>query len=204
LSSTEHPQACLPPELVPLTGRQKLAASALACWFVGTALLMAVPWPSVRPRIQRILKPTLPLLYNIGIHHQLVLFSPDPPRMTGKLLFRVRYADGTQGEWTYPRSRLAPLDPPRAFDRYLFYYTVWSFAQTALTLQPYLAHYIAEDSYAPGKQPVTVEMVERYSRLAPARQGVGKPVPQPDREMVFFRYDVASHRATVSGHPYAW
>ena len=183
---------------------QKTAASLAAISFVATATLMAVPWHSARPIVSRWLKPTLPLLYNIGLHHQLVLFSPSPPKWTGRVDFRVTYSDGAQQNWIYPRSRLAPLDPRGTYRRYLFYYTVWSFRHTARLLQPSLAAYIADDSYTPTRRPVKVEMIERFARIPSPKDGLGQPAPTLDQETVLLSYDVAKRQAQVLGKPTVW
>ena len=188
-----------------MSPRQKAAASLLAIFFVGTAALMALPWYPVRQKVHRWLAPTSPLLYHLGLHHKLALFSPEPPRFTGKVLYQVTFSDGSRSFWKQKRSRLAPLDPEGIFDRYMFYYTVWSFGVGGgRGLMDPLARHIADESYEPGKQPVTVDMIEQFAKLPPPEQGLGQPPPALDREIHFFSYDVASRQGKQVGRPIIW
>ena len=67
-----------------------------------------------------------------------------------------------------------------------------------------LARHIADESYEPGKQPVTVDMIEQFAKLPPPEQGLGQPPPALDREIHFFSYDVASRQGKQVGRPIIW
>jgi hypothetical protein len=183
---------------------RRILTDLLIVFVIGTSFLMACPWPVVEPQVQRLLRPALPVLENLGLAHRLRLFAPVPPQWTGRLEFRVTNADGSVENWRYPRDVLAPGDPAGSYNRYLFLYLVWGFDQKLTTLEPAFARYVARQAAAAGSHPVQVDILERVVRIPSPEYGIGRPSPQPNLELPMIRYDVARDQAITTGQPASW
>ena len=192
-------------EIVVMSYSRRCAASVLILFTFYTGLFMACPWPAVSASIQPLLDPVGPLLDNLGLAHRLRLFAPTPPLYTGRLEFRITRADGSIGVWEYPRTELAPGDPPGSYNRYLFLYLMWDFRNKGLAIGPSLGRYVAAQVAAEGgSPPVMVELVEKVVPIPAPEYGVGRPVPEPKQEISCLLYDVVRDKILNLGRPTIW
>lgn len=196
--------APVPVMAVPLSARQRFAASLAISFVLYTSLLMASPYTSLDPAVRTLLRPAVPLLDNLGLSHRLRLFAPSPPRRSRYLAFKVRFSDGTSRDWDYPRSVLVPGDPPNSYNRLLVIYAVWASRDPRQALLTDLARYVAFENAEPERQPVSVDIVERWAKIPPPEEGVGKPLVPPDQEAVLIHYDAQKDQTTAGPRPTAW
>ena len=148
---------------------------------LGALALTNLPDSKVKSKL---LAPAGPYLMATGLDQSWGVFAPDGRRSVLALVARVRYADGSTGEWRVPEG-----DP--VLGAYWDYrWRKWAenlmtIGGDAARLQRPAAVWIAREMQRPGKRPVLVTLATRsFDLSAPGEPGRKR---RPWREDVFYR-----------------
>ena len=151
--------------------------------FLLVTVLAVVVWNLPASELRRqALRPLEPYVRATGLDQNWGVFAPDPRRQSVDLLARVTYADGTRGTWRVPRGN----DIVGAYwDYHWLKWMEWTISDANNHLWEPAAAFIAREERARGREPVQIELVRRWSDLAPPG---ARPRSSPWQEATFYSY----------------
>jgi|1186.fasta_scaffold02993_2 hypothetical protein len=130
-----------------------------------------------------------PVIYVTGLDQGWDVFSPNVRQQSVQLVARIEYADGTVQDWKIPKGG-------SLFGAYWDYRWRKWVELMVLGFEPdelqKAARWIADRHTAAGREPVTVQLVERYSQLTTPGT---KPSHGPWLSRPFYTFDVRKGRA---------
>lgn len=144
----------------------------------------------LHPALVSLIEPFRAYILFIGIDQDFSVFAPKPRSTNLHMCAVIRYRDGTERLWQYPRmERLAFVERMKK-ERYRKFFNdslAWSRFKSFL---PDVARYVARQNND-RQNPVTSVTLLRYAAEIPGpEEGLGKPLPEHSELSILLHYDL--------------
>lgn len=126
----------------------------------------------------------------IGIDQDFSVFAPKPRSTNLHMCAVVRYRDGTERLWQYPRMERLDLLERIKKERYRKFFNDSLAWRRFKSFLPDVARYIARESNDKNNPVTTVTLLRYAAEIPKPEEGLGKPLPAHSELSILLRYDL--------------